>query len=53
MPSLRDLLEIPWALPADLGDDGESVLVQNKPKNRLDAYPMAVAFLEEVLGGAP
>jgi dipeptidyl aminopeptidase/acylaminoacyl peptidase len=28
VPSLRDLLAVPWGLPADLSGDGETVLVQ-------------------------
>lgn len=40
MPSLRDLLEIPWSLPADVSADGETVLVQSNRTGTMQLYRM-------------
>ena len=38
MPSLRELLEVPFGLPADLSDDGETVLVQWNATGTMQLY---------------
>jgi dipeptidyl aminopeptidase/acylaminoacyl peptidase len=38
VPSLRDLLEIPWSLPADVSADGDTVLVQSNRTGTMQLY---------------
>jgi dipeptidyl aminopeptidase/acylaminoacyl peptidase len=48
--SLRDLLEVPFGLPADLSDDGETVLVQWNETGTMQLYlaPWAGGGLERL-----
>jgi dipeptidyl aminopeptidase/acylaminoacyl peptidase len=38
LPSLRDLLELPWALPADVSTDSETVLLQSNRTGTMQLY---------------
>jgi hypothetical protein len=59
VPSLRELLEVSWALPADVADDGTVLVRWNLPGSFQlyvvapgggEPVPRAVAFMEEILG---
>jgi dipeptidyl aminopeptidase/acylaminoacyl peptidase len=38
LPDLRDLLSLPWALPADVSEDGQTVLVQSNRSGTMQLY---------------